>query len=74
MSKHRCSLSMSNSPGVIGGSGDWHDRGVVLALELKYIKRNVKIHFARFEILFKVDLSEIWTHRISEMGIRVDGM
>lgn len=36
MSKHSCSLSMSNSPGVIGGSGDWHDRGVVLALELKY--------------------------------------
>lgn len=35
MSKHRCSLSMSNSPGVIGGSGDGQERGVVLASDLE---------------------------------------
>ncbi len=39
MSKHRCSLSMSNSPGVIGGSGDWQEGGVVLALELEWQRK-----------------------------------
>lgn len=34
-SKHRCSLSMLNSPGVIGGSGDRQDSGVLLASGLR---------------------------------------
>lgn len=36
MSKHRCSLSMSNSPGVMGGSGDGQERGVELASDLDH--------------------------------------
>lgn len=34
-SRHRCSLSMLNSPGVIGGSGDWQGGGELLPLELR---------------------------------------
>lgn len=42
MSKHRFSLSMSNSPGVIGGSGDGQEWGVLLAVDLeKHNKEHV---------------------------------